>query len=709
MPVRRNVGQMALGSKPREQGSPRYFLDPVPAPRIVPRRGLQPTSPRGDTGERLLMALSATLPGHRVPWHLHPSEHIGVMYSDRTNLRIGEKERAVRKGDFHSIPAKVPHGVRCFGRKPFVMLDVFFPVRDDFLRKLATSTARVPVGPGAGRSDRVTRQSSLSSVAMSLPRITHPRTPVLHDPGGTIISLQSPFRCRRRRSPRGGGRLSRILRPHGGSGAGRRGSVSLVATVLTALFVLGMFGIPPAAAGHPTAPAVAPLLVDNFTQDSQLNGSLWNVNGNSVLNAAKQMYTGTVVTPNTSFSSTQGLQMSGVTKAYELTGIGSLHAFRPPFIANVTVMGTDSHGAAFLLVLTNGTATSWVAVDGYLNSSEGSAYGIGLDARPPGSARWTYLGNLVSSPALHQWYDVTINVSFNGVATVRVASGGSSLGTMQVNVGSGPFVLGLMQAENSPQIAGNNVADWAFASVLSVPLPPTHDVTFIQMGLPVGTEWSVTLNGTSKYSVGSTVTFAEPNGTYPYGVGTVPGYVARPGSGTVTVSGTAVNLSITFTPVPTYSITFTESGLPGGTSWSVTLNGTTNTSTARAITFTEPNGTYPFLVGTIAGYTETPSSGSVVVNGSSSAQTITFTSSTSGNGSNPPGKEPNPPSTLLGLPAIEGYALLGAVVSLATAGAVGGVLWSRRSRSPPPDAGGGPGYDKSSREEGAGNERSKTV
>ena len=421
------------------------------------------------------------------------------------------------------------------------------------------------------------------------------------------MSFESSSRCHGGRIPHEGGTLSRVLRREEGSGARRRGSVSLVATMLTAILALTMFGIPPTVAGHPTAPATTPLLVDNFTRDVQLNASLWQVNGTSVVNAARQMYPGTVVTPSTSFSSTRGLQMSGVTKAYELTGIGSLHSFLPPFIVNVTVMGTDSHGAAFLLVLTNGTTTSWVAVDGYLNSSESPAYGIGLDARSPGWTRWTYLGNLVSSPQLDEWYDITIAVSPSGVATVGVESGGSSLGTMQVNIGPGPFVLGLMQAENDPPVVGNNVADWATVSVLTAPVPRTYDVTFTETGLPVGTAWSVTLNGTDKSSIGSTLTFPEPNGTYPFAVGSVTGYVARPGSGRVTVSGTPVNLSITFTS-PT----------------------------------------------------------------------------TSGNGS-------GSPSTILGLPPIEGYALLGVIVALAIAGLVVGVLRGRRGRSPPPASRGGPG------------------
>ena len=331
--------------------------------------------------------------------------------------------------------------------------------------------------------------------------------------------------------------------------------VSLVATLLTAVFVLGTLGIPPAVAGHPTAPATTPLLVDNFTRDSQLNASLWQVNGNNVVNATKQMYPGTVVTPSTSFSSAQGLQMGGVTGAFELTGIGSLHSFLPPFFVNVTVMGTDSHGAAFLLVLTNAPATSWVAVDGYLNSSERSAYGIGLDALSPGGASWTYLGNLASSPALDQWYDITMNVSVSGVAIVGVRSGGTPIRTMQVDVGSGPFVLGLMQAENFPPIVGNNIADWATATVLGPKLvytQVTYSVTFTEMGLPAGSSWAVTLAGSTVSSTSGTITFTEPNGTYDYIIRGNSSYTATPTTGTATVSGESQNVNVTFTPISSH-------------------------------------------------------------------------------------------------------------------------------------------------------------
>jgi hypothetical protein len=78
-------------------------------------------------------------------------------------------------------------------------------------------------------------------------------------------------------------------------------------------------------------------------------------------------------------------------------------------------------------------------------------------------------------------------------------------------------------------------------------------------------------------------------------------------------------------------VTFTESGLPNGWSWSVTLNGVEQGSTAgdSPITFLEPNNAsgspYPFTVTPLAGETATPPSGHVTVYGDNSPESISFT------------------------------------------------------------------------------------
>jgi hypothetical protein len=154
----------------------------------------------------------------------------------------------------------------------------------------------------------------------------------------------------------------------------------------------------------------------------------------------------------------------------------------------------------------------------------------------------------------------------------------------------------------------------------------TYTITFTESGLPAGTTWYVNLsNGESFTSTTNTITFTEPNGTYSYTIATVnKNYAPTPSSGTFTVNGNNVNVAITFNLV-TYTVTFTESGLPAGTTWSVTLGGTTKSSSTNTITFSEPNGTYTFSVGVISGYTASPSSGTITVNGANVNQGITFT------------------------------------------------------------------------------------
>jgi hypothetical protein len=75
-------------------------------------------------------------------------------------------------------------------------------------------------------------------------------------------------------------------------------------------------------------------------------------------------------------------------------------------------------------------------------------------------------------------------------------------------------------------------------------------VAFVETGLPAGTSWSITLEGTEESSVSSGITFAEPNGSYRFDVGPVDGFAASPTSVSgVTVNGTGLNVSVTFAPV----------------------------------------------------------------------------------------------------------------------------------------------------------------
>lgn len=85
----------------------------------------------------------------------------------------------------------------------------------------------------------------------------------------------------------------------------------------------------------------------------------------------------------------------------------------------------------------------------------------------------------------------------------------------------------------------------------------------------------------------------------------------------------------------TVPVTFTETGLPQGTSWSITLNGNTQSSTSTSITFNEPNGNYQFVVNPPVSYNVVSYSGSLTVNSSPLSQALTFVPPVQESGSTP--------------------------------------------------------------------------
>jgi len=130
----KDMGKEEVSCKVR--GRVPYFISPVSAPKLIQVKGLETTILTGLHGEKMMMVLNTTLPSHTVPLHSHPHEQIGMVYAGKARMLIGDEERIVQKGDFYCIPANVPHSDTCVGNEPFVMLDIFYPIREDFIEKL---------------------------------------------------------------------------------------------------------------------------------------------------------------------------------------------------------------------------------------------------------------------------------------------------------------------------------------------------------------------------------------------------------------------------------------------------------------------------------------------------------------------------------------------------------------------------------------------
>jgi hypothetical protein len=160
---------------------------------------------------------------------------------------------------------------------------------------------------------------------------------------------------------------------------------------------------------------------------------------------------------------------------------------------------------------------------------------------------------------------------------------------------------------------------------------PTYSIVFSRSGLPKGETWCVMLEGWTRCTGQGSVRYANlMNGTYSYGVRSMPGQsifaslrgTALPLTGNLTLTSKGLTVALKY--VYPYAVTFVESGLPSGTSWSVTLKGNTHTSSTSTIAFSEPNGTYGFKIGSETGYVHVAVPAGAKVKGAPVTITVTF-------------------------------------------------------------------------------------
>jgi Pro-kumamolisin, activation domain/Subtilase family len=154
----------------------------------------------------------------------------------------------------------------------------------------------------------------------------------------------------------------------------------------------------------------------------------------------------------------------------------------------------------------------------------------------------------------------------------------------------------------------------------------TYAVTFHASGLPSTLAWYVNFtNGLEVNFTGSGGVVDLPNGSFVYTVqsGDLE-YAPNATSGTVDVNAGPASAEVGFREI-TYTVTFSETGLAAGTSWSVTFNGTTSPSSSVELTFaTVPNGSYAYTVNTVQGFIATPLSGILHVTGSNTGVSVAF-------------------------------------------------------------------------------------
>jgi len=268
----------------------------------------------------------------------------------------------------------------------------------------------------------------------------------------------------------------------------------LVALTSSSLVTLIVVPSPARAASEAPTATSPTVLFDNFTNDTALDTSQWQVNGlvGSILGFDDVGGGTNIVTLQPTFSST-GMEIAQVNDEKEAGSIQSISFFSPPFNATAIVEGTVSNGHTFGFAIASDGASSGVLIYGNLNPANCSSLGdcgdpstcgipanstigpdqcfYGIDAKAgTGGGGWSSLPKLYLTPSTNVTYTLEINVTASGNADYSVSEGGEVLGSANTQVGTGPFYVILEQAEGSPVSSpGPNVALWKSVSVTAAP------------------------------------------------------------------------------------------------------------------------------------------------------------------------------------------------------------------------------------------------
>ncbi len=270
---------------------------------------------------------------------------------------------------------------------------------------------------------------------------------------------------------------------------------------------------------------------------------------------------------------------------------------------NLTVInGTSDSTVASIPVGTSPTAATYDTANGCLYVADsGSANVTVINTNP---SLYSVAFSESGLPSATSWTTTLDGVSEE--STTKKISFTEPNGTFDYSVSNADGGTGSGSITVSGATAGATIA--------------FHKVAFSEKGLVAGTDWNVTTNGDQVSSTSSEIVFYLTSGTYLYSAGAGPTYHTLVGS--YAVSNAQKTVSLKFKEV-TFAVVFKEKGLAKKTFWQVTFAGATIVSNNTTITFDVVNGTYSFSV-SASGYSASPASGSITVQGAKVSKTIDF-------------------------------------------------------------------------------------
>jgi quercetin dioxygenase-like cupin family protein len=105
-------------------------------------------------GERLMVCRLRFAPGVVTAVHSHPHEQITIVDRGRVVFTVDGQERIASAGDVLHFPSGIGHGATMLDEE-VVLIDIFTPLRDDFLPEAGLPRRRLPAIADAEAGDGV--------------------------------------------------------------------------------------------------------------------------------------------------------------------------------------------------------------------------------------------------------------------------------------------------------------------------------------------------------------------------------------------------------------------------------------------------------------------------------------------------------------------------------------------------------------------------
>lgn len=205
---------------------------------------------------------------------------------------------------------------------------------------------------------------------------------------------------------------------------------------------------------------------------------------------------------------------------------------------------------------------------------------------------------------------------YSYMSSFKISPGGSVMKTIRMTSGDT-----ITNATIVTRTSGKSLPEPSYSSSENVTFKPGKStgpayalLTVISSGLPGGTLWSFSINGTVYSSITEGIMVKLPLGERTIHVLGLPGYHPQDRNIDLNITHNAtINISYIRT---VYSVKFNAIGLPEGASWTLSINGLDHTIAGGTYTTSLPNGTYGYSLEAPGNYTFKTGSGTIFVDGS---------------------------------------------------------------------------------------------